>query len=128
MQISIYQIDSLGRYIPIEYTPSTHSMYSFFVEGNPVFITILTVFLIALLFAAWKAPQWVREIGIGTAVLGCIFSLIAFYQMSESISVFGDSNPAVVFSGFRCVLLPSLYGLMIDFLSLVIRIIQKPRI
>lgn len=127
MQTITYQIDSLGREIPVQLTPAAHSLFSFFIEGSPWFMTLLSLLFIALLFAAWKAPAWVREIGEIAAVAGCFFSLVALYQMFEVISLFGDTGPTVLSGGLKCSLLPLSYGLLIDFLSLVIRLIQKPR-
>ena len=38
-------------------------------------MSILTVELICLLFAAWKAPAWVREIGLLVLVTDLIWQL-----------------------------------------------------
>ena len=38
-------------------------MLQFFVQGGLAFMSILTVLLVAIFFAAWKAPRWVKEIG-----------------------------------------------------------------
>ena len=38
-------------------------MFKMFVDGGPIFMSVLTVLLVALFFAAWKAPRWVKEIG-----------------------------------------------------------------
>lgn len=32
-------------------------MFDFFIEGGPVFMTILTVIFAAMLYEAWKAPD-----------------------------------------------------------------------
>ena len=34
-----------------------------FLEGGPLFMSILTLLLALLFLAAWKAPAWVRDIG-----------------------------------------------------------------
>ena len=39
-------------------------MFELFSEGGPWGMSLLTVELICLLFAAWKAPAWVKEIGL----------------------------------------------------------------
>ena len=38
-------------------------MLRYFIEGGPAFMAVLTVLLVAIFFAAWKAPRWVKEIG-----------------------------------------------------------------
>ena len=39
-------------------------MFDLFLQGGTWIMSILIVELICLLFAAWKAPAWVREIGL----------------------------------------------------------------
>lgn len=41
-------------------------------------MSLLTVELICLLFAAWKAPAWVREIGLLALVTGVVYTLLGF--------------------------------------------------
>ena len=38
--------------------------FTFFIEGGIGFMSVLTVLLVAIFFAAWKAPRWVKEIGL----------------------------------------------------------------
>ena len=40
----------------------------------------------------------------------------------------GDVSPAIIWGGVKVLTIPLLYGLVIYFLSLIIRVIQKPRI
>jgi glucan phosphoethanolaminetransferase (alkaline phosphatase superfamily) len=97
-------------------------------EGGPLWMSILTLELIALLFAAWKAPAWVIEIGIialFTGPLGYIFGII---QISNVIQAAGDISMGLMAGGFKMTLIPVIYGILIFILSLIIRIIQKPRL
>ena len=36
------------------------SISQFFLQGGPAGMIVITLFLIALLIAAWKAPRWVK--------------------------------------------------------------------
>ncbi|MCL2501629.1 MAG: hypothetical protein FWE99_00680 [Bacteroidales bacterium] len=103
-------------------------MFTFFVEGGIFGMTILTIILLALLLAAWKAPAWVKEIGIMALVGGVILTLLGFYTAAEDIRLAGDIPQRVLWAGLRVMVIPLLYGLLIYFASLIIRIIQKPRI
>lgn len=47
-------------------------------EGGWLGMSLLTVELICLLFAAWKAPAWVREIGLLALVTGVVYTLLGF--------------------------------------------------
>ena len=89
---------------------------------------IITIFLICLLLAAWKAPRWVKEIGIGALVFSIFGALLGLTNMCDAIQMFGDVSPAILCGGFKCVLIPIIYGVIIYFISLVIRVIQKPRV
>ena len=102
-------------------------MFRLFVEGSADFMTLMTVILLALLLAAWKAPAWVREIGIIGLVVGVFGALLGFYvgaQFMES----RDVEQRIIWGGMRVAVIPLFYGLIIYFVSLIIRIIQKPRI
>ena len=125
---SLYVVDSLGMVeaVPIERAP--FSIVNFFVEGGLGGMIIITVLLIALLAAAWKAPNWVKEIGIAALVAGVFWTVCGLSQAAEAIQQFGDISPAVVWGGVKVMTIPLLYGLVIYFLSLIIRIIQKPLI
>ena len=103
-------------------------MFELFHLGGELDMTLLTINLLALLFAAWKAPAWVKEIGIIALVVGVIGFFIGFYIAAEDICKAGDITPRIVWSGLRVAVIPPMYGLFIYLVSLIIRIIQKPRI
>ena len=45
-------------------------MFDLFVQGGTIGMSLLTVELICMLFAAWKAPAWVKEIGLLALLTG----------------------------------------------------------
>ncbi|MDD3033909.1 MAG: hypothetical protein PHT25_04865 [Bacteroidales bacterium] len=99
-----------------------------FITGGPLFMTILTLELILLILAAWKAPAWVKEIGL-IALISCwIFTFISLIQMFSVIQRVGDISISVWCGGFKVALIPVVYGSSIYLISLILRIIQKPRI
>jgi len=89
---------------------------------------IISVFLILLFLAAWKAPRWVKEIGIGALVISVIATLMGLFQVFDALQRFGDVSTAVLCGGLKVLMIPFFYGLIVYFVSLVIRVIQKPRI
>lgn len=101
-------------------------MFDLFVQGGAAGMSLLTVELICLLLAAWKAPQWVKEIGLVALATGVFYQLLGLWQMCGVI-VAADISGALIAGAFRVSLLSTMYGLIIYGLSLVIRIIQKPR-
>ena len=91
-------------------------------------MTCLTIILLALLLAAWKAPAWVKEIGLIALVVSVLSFLIGFFMAAEDVVQAGGIAQHVVWGGFRVAVIPPIYGLLIYLVSLIIRIIQKPRI
>ena len=91
-------------------------------------MTLLTLELIGLLLAAWKAPAWVREIGLLTLVSGVVCTLLGISQVLGFVREAGEVAFPVLAGGLRVACIPVIYGLLIQALSLVIRMVQKPRI
>ncbi len=103
-------------------------MYRLFIEGGPAFMAILTVLLAGLCFAAWKAPRWVKEIGTFALVFGFFSFFLGLRQMLSALQTAPDVSLTVIYGGFKVALIPILYGMVIYLLSLVIRVVQKPRL
>jgi uncharacterized membrane protein len=121
-------VDSLEVGTGVPYDGPHFSIADYFVMGGLGGMIIITVLLILLLLAAWKAPRWVKEIGIGALVFSIFWTTMGLINMCDAIQTFGDVSPAVLCGGFKVALIPIIYGLIVYFISLVIRVIQKPRI
>ena len=103
-------------------------MFEFFVLGGVPWMTFLTLVLLAMLLAAWKAPAWVKEIGIIALVIGVLAFLVGFYIAADDIAKAGDIRSGIIWGGVRVALIAPTYGFFIYLASLIIRIIQKPKI
>lgn len=103
-------------------------MFDLFLAGGKLGMSILTVELICMLFAAWKAPAWVKEIGLLALVSGIVYELLGFFSALGAIQQAGDISMGLLAGGFRAACIPLIYGLLIYAASLVIRMLQKPRI
>ena len=115
-------------------------MFKLFMQGGAGYMTILTVLLVAIFFAAWKAPRWIKEIGSFALVFGFLTFFIGLYQMFTALQqvamdigegitgVFDLVSPGVFFGGMKVGLIPVFYGIIIYLVSLVVRIIKKPRL
>ena len=101
----------------------------------------LTILLVAIFFAAWKAPRWVKEIGKFALVFGflsLVFGLRQMFQALQDVAGALDSNtvsgifdlisPGVLFGGLKVALIPVIYGMIIYLVSLIVRIAVKPRL
>ncbi len=113
----------------VQLAPPPHvPITNYFVNGGPVLMSIITVLLIAVLFAAWKAPAWVKELGILALAASVFMSFMSLYQFFNTIMLYGEASFRVYCSGLTIALLPLLYGLLVYIVSIIIRIVQKPRI
>ena len=123
-----YVVDSLGVAQPETMEVPGWSLTQTFVEGGMGGMIVITIFLIGLFIAAWKAPKWVKEIGLGALVFAIFWTLSGLYQMFGAIQIVGDAPFSVICGGIRVAMIGAFYGLIVYFISLVIRVIQKPRI
>ena len=123
-----YVVDSLGVSHQEVIERPAMSLARLYVEGGAGFMTVISVLLILMLIAAWKAPKWVKEIGIGALVAGIFATLLGLLQIFDAIQMFGDISLSVICGGLKVAMIPVLYGLIVYFISLIIRVIQKPRI
>ena len=123
-----YVVDSLGVSHQETIERPAMSVARLFVEGGAGAMTLITIFLILLLLAAWKAPKWVKEIGIGALVVAVFCTLLGLFQVFDTIQVIGSVPFSVICGGLKVTMITTFYGLIVYFLSLVIRVIQKPRI
>ena len=114
-------------------------LIAFFMEGGIGFMSVLTVLLIALFFAAWKAPRWVKEIGIFALAFGFLGQLLGLFQVlstmrdiaaeTGAVTSIADLVPyRVLFAGLKVTMNCLIYGVIIFLVSLIIRVIQKPRL
>lgn len=87
-------------------------------------MSVVTVLLIALLLAAWKAPGWVKEIGLIALAFG--FLWIANGTIESGNTMQGDIlvSPNVVCYGLASWLTPVAYSIIVYIISLIIRIIR----
>lgn len=105
------------------------SLPQLFMEGGLFTMSILTAILVGMLFAAWKAPAWVNEIGIAALVVSVISLGFGWYNAASAVeAVKGEISPSLLWSGLKCGVVTLVYGLIIYLVSLIIRIIRKPRL
>ncbi len=127
-QETYYVVDSLGVAHPETIDVQPWTLSRFFVEGGMTGMILISLMLIALFLAAWKAPRWVREIGIGALVLSVFLTLMGLFQIFGVTEMFGDISFAVISGGLKVAMIPLSYGLIVYFISLIIRVVQTPRI
>ena len=104
------------------------NVFELFMEGGPIGMAVLTILLVLMLFAAWKAPAWVREIGLAALVWGFFWQVAGIYQMLDVLQTLSDVSTSVIYGGAKVTLVPAMYGMLIFIASLIIIVAQKPRL
>ena len=104
------------------------SIFQLFVSGGCGFMSIITLMLVGLFFAAWKAPAWIKEIGLFALAFGFFGTIAGFMQASEFLQANVDVSSNVIWGGVKVALIPTAYGIIVYLVSLILRIIKKPRI
>lgn len=69
-----------------------------------------------------------QGIGIGALVVSVFWTLRGLYQILGFIEMFDDVSRSVTCGGIRVAMISLFYGIIVYFISLVIRVIQKPRL
>ena len=107
--------------------PLASNIFQLF-SSNVAGTCVVTLFLIALFFVAWKAPAWVKEAGLGALAVGCLWTLISFMQMGDAIvACEPDADMYIVWAAVPSALLPAAYGTVVYIISLIIRVVRKPK-
>ncbi|MBQ7554213.1 MAG: hypothetical protein IJT46_07675, partial [Bacteroidaceae bacterium] len=71
---------------------------------------------------------WVKEIGQAALIWGFFWEFAGIYQMLDVLQGLNDVPMSVIYSGAKVTFVPALYGMLIYLVSLVIILVQKPRL
>lgn len=103
-------------------------MITLFIEGGYLGMSIITILLTLVFFAAWKAPAWVENIGKIAFAIGLIWCFVGVRQVLDYLSSNPDTVLSVTYRGLKVTLIPAIYGAIVYVISLAISIFQKPRL
>ena len=102
--------------------------FSYFLQGGPFGMGLLTLMLIGLCLAAWKAPAWVTNIGKIACAFSILYALLGTLGALQGV-VAAKGVPFWLFcSGLKVAIIPVIYGIAIYILSQIFSIASKPRI
>ena len=105
-----------------------NNIFAFFVQGNPVPMGIVTLILVLIFLAAWKAPAWVSNLGKLGLVTGILGTLFGISQMLDYLGGNAETPAAVIYRGLKVTLIPLYYGIFVYIIGLIISTVQKPRL
>lgn len=105
-----------------------YGLADYFIHSGRGSMCVITLFLIAVLVSAWKAPAWVRDFGFGAVIAALCWASVSLCQMFMVMEQYGALTANIYGGGFWRIMVPIIYSLLIYLLSILISIFQKPRI
>ena len=103
-------------------------LFNLVFSADPFGIIVVTLLLIALFFVAWKAPAWVKETGLVGLAAGWLWTLGGFMAMAKAIvDCEPDVDMYIIWAAVPSALIPAAYGIIVYIISLIIRIVRKPK-
>lgn len=100
-------------------------MIDLFYQGGPLFMSILTLLLLAVLVSFWKFPKWTKELGILALAIGILGQTIGLYSAFKGIEQMGEVSQAMMVGGLKVSSITTIYGLLIYIVSILLRLTKK---
>ena len=100
-----------------------------FMAGGWHFMALITLALICALFAAWKAPAWVKPLGKFAIAIGILSFLMGVQDMADCCAKVGSEIPFSVYcSGFKVALIAPIYSIIVYVIITIADTVRRPRI
>ena len=100
-----------------------------FMAGGWHFMALITLALICALFAAWKAPAWVKPLGKVAIAIGVLSFLMGVQDMADCCAKVGSEIPFSVYcSGFKVALIAPVYSIIVYVIITIADMVRSPRI
>ncbi len=100
-----------------------------FIAGGWYFMALITLALVCALFAAWKAPAWVKPLGKVVLAIGVLSFLMGVQDMAEVCQEVGAEFPFSVYcGGFKVALIAPIYSIIVYAVVTIADMVRRPRI
>lgn len=100
-----------------------------FMAGGWHFMALITLVLACALFAAWKAPAWVKPLGKVAIAIGVLSFLMGVQDMADCCAKVGSEIPFSVYcSGFKVALIAPIYSIIVYVIIAIADTVRRPRI
>ena len=100
-----------------------------FMAGGWHFMALITLALICALFAAWRAPAWVKPLGKVAIAIGVLSFLMGVQDMADCCAKVGSEIPFSVYcSGFKVALIAPIYSIIVYVIITIADTVRRPRI
>ncbi len=105
------------------------SLSQIFMAGGWPCMAVITLVLVCALFAAWKAPAWVKSLGKVALAVGIYSFLWGIHDMAGVCAKMGSGIPFSVYcSGFKVALIAPLYSIIVYVVVTLVDMVRRPRI
>ncbi len=105
------------------------SLSQTFMAGGWFYMAIITLVLVCALFAAWKAPAWVKPLGKVVLAVGVLSFLMGVQDMADCCAKVGNKIPFSVYcSGFKVALIAPIYSIIVYAVVTIADMVRSPRI
>lgn len=104
------------------------NIIGYFLQGGLGGMCVITLILVAIFFAAWKAPAWVRNLGRLGFMAGFIWTMMGIFQMLDYLGQNPETGAGIIYGGLKVAMIPLLYSSFVYVVALIINTVQKPRL
>lgn len=104
------------------------NIIGYFLQGGLGGMCVITLILVAIFFAAWKAPAWVRNLGRLGFMDGFIWTMMGIFQMLDYLGQNPETGAGIIYGGLKVAMIPLLYSSFVYVVALIINTVQKPRL
>lgn len=109
-------------------------MIELFQMGGPLFMSILTIELAAVIFFAAKcfinkehSVSQIKSAGLLAAITGILGQLIGLFSAFEAIQEIGSVSPAMLAGGLKVSMITTMYGIIIYAIATILSLILKAK-
>ena len=129
MSFNLLQVAEPVKEIVLSEPAAGMSIPETFMTGGWGYMAVITLALVCALFAAWKAPAWVKSIGKVVIAIGVLSFLRGVQDMAGCCAMAGPSMPFSVYcSGFKVALIAPVYSIMVYVIITIADMVRSPRI
>lgn len=103
-------------------------MIDLFFQGGPLFMGLLSILALAAIVAmilnglGRVSIELIKELGYAALSLGILGQLLGLYEAFRAIEIVGKVSPALIAGGLKVSSIPTLYGILILFITQAYRI------
>ena len=129
MSFNLLQVAEPVKEIVLSEPAAGMSIPETFMAGGWGYMALITFALVCALFAAWKAPAWVKPIGKIVIAIGVLSFLKGVQDMAGCCAMAGASMPFSVYcSGFKVALIAPVYSIIVYVIITIADMVRSPRI